>query len=510
MHLYTRYNLLTGLALLIVLAAQAKEFTPVSSETSDGFYGKPGRSVAVHVQPGERKNTIHRQFLGINLSHFNTTDEIWEKYDFTGKLKRAGIGSLRYPGGEETSYFHWRHPGVNGYEDLWDDPATHGTSPGRGKFQSTWVAPENWASNDSFMDFDEFMAACHAVGAEPIVGLNLSSGLKHQRREEGLREALDWMRYAKEAGYEITYWFLDNETWNREANHTFTDAEYIEECLYYGRAIKAEFPEAKLIANPAGGSNLDKQWIQRFAAATGEVVDYIDMHWYWAWGISTFEHWQEQTPLTTDDKWRKSPNNRSYGQDIQMIREACAEAGYPGMGVMVLEWNIAPSRQSELFSQSLIAVIQAELLLEFAANGVELTCLWPLLWQTSRDVWPEQDNFPSIVAAAPPFSPTLSSEMFQMVSALQGGTVLQSDSNRPDVIQLAVDQGESALLYVINKNHLRRKVTVNWSGRCTKQISGRQISSKLQVPFDTSVESGEGQFSFFAEPNSFTAIRMDK
>jgi hypothetical protein len=360
------------------------------------------------------------------------------------------------------------------------------------------------------MDFDEFMAACRAVGAEPIVGLNLSSGRKHNRREEGLQEALDWIRYSKGQGYEVTYWFLDNEPWHNEANYTFSLEEYIEDCLYFGRAIKEEFPDVKLIANPAAGSNLDKAWLKKFLRGAGEVIDYIDVHWYWAWGISNFDHWQEETPLTTDDKWRSPRAHRTYGEDIALIRQACAEAGFPDIGAMVLEWNIAPSRESENFSQSLIAVIQGEMLLEFAANGVELTCLWPLLWQTSRDVWPEQDNFPSIVTAAPPFSPTLSSEMFRMISKLQGGTVLASESAEEDVVQLVVDCGENALLYLINKNDLRRRVTVSWPGLCSGIAAGRQISTKLQTPFDTSVESSEGQLSFFAEPNSFTFVEIRK
>jgi alpha-L-arabinofuranosidase len=502
--------LFVSISLILASQVTAKEFKPTSSETRDTFYNQSGRNIRINVEPKKTKHRINERFLGINLSYFNTTDEIWNTYGFNEKLKNAGVGAMRYPGGEETSYFHWRHPGVNGYEDLWDDPSTHGTSPGRGKFQSTWVAPENWDSNESFMDFDEFMAACKAVGAEPIVGINMSSGLKHKRQEEGVKEALEWMRYAKQMGYAITYWFLDNETWNREANHTFTDAEYIEECLRYGRAIKAEFPNVKLIANPVGCSNLSKKGIQSFVSATGEVIDFIDIHWYWAWGMSTFEHWQKVTPLTTDDKWRKPRTNRTYAEDIALIREACTEAGYPDIGVMALEWNIAPSIESSTFSQALIAVIQAELLIGFADNEVELTCLWPLLWQTSRDVWPEQDNFPSVVTANQPFNKTLSSEMFRMMSPLQGGSVVESISNRNDVVQLAVDCGEYALLYLINKNHKRRKATVKWPANQAKAASGRQISTKLQAPFDTPVELKDGQLSFFAEPNSFTVIRIQK
>jgi hypothetical protein len=499
-----------ALTLVICTPVHANQFEAVSAAEKNAFYSRPEREVSVQVEPDEKKHRIEPGFLGINLSYFNTTDEIWKRYGLEKKLKSAGIGALRYPGGEETSFFHWRHPGVNGYEDLWDDPSLHGTSPGRGKFQVTWVAPEKWECNDAFMDFDEFMAVCQTIEAEPIVGLNLSSGRKHNRREEGLQEALDWIRYAREQGYEVTYWFLDNEPWHHEANYTFSLEEYIEDCLTFGRAIKEEFPDVKLIANPAAGSNLDKEWVRKFASGAGEVIDYIDIHWYWAWGISNFDHWQEQTPLTTNDKWRTLRAHRTYGEEIAMIREACVEAGHPDIGVMVLEWNIAPSRESEIFSQSLIAVIQAEMLLEFAANGIEMTSLWPLLWQTSRDVWPEQDNFPSIVTAAPPFSPTLSSEMFSMISKLLGGTVLTSRSAQKDVVQLVVDCGETAFLYLINKSDLRRHVSVSWPGLSSQNTTARQISTKLQAPFDTPVVPDDDQLSFFAAPNSFTFVEIRK
>lgn len=504
------YFKLPVFALILVMAtlAQANEFEAVTAAEKDAFYSRSERKVSVRVDPEKKKHRIHPGFLGINLSHFNTTDEIWERYRLPEKLRTAGIGALRYPGGEETSFFHWRHPGVNGYEDIWDDPAVWGTSPGRGRFQTTWVAPEKWESNETFMDFDEFMAACRDLGAEPVVGLNLSSGRKHDRREEGLQQALDWIRYSEEKGYGVSYWFLDNEPWHHEANYTFSLDAYIEDCLYFGRAIKEQFPEIKLIANPASGSNLNKAWLKKFLSGAGNVIDYIDVHWYWAWGISNFDHWQKETPLTSDDKWRNPRTNRTYGEDIAMIREACEETGFPDIGVMVLEWNIAPSRESEIFSQSLIAVIQAEMLLEFAANRVEMTALWPLLWQTSRDVWPEQDTFPSIVNAAPPFSPTLSSEMFRLISKLQGGTVLASASAQKDVVQLVVDCGDTAFFYLINKSDLRRKVTVSWPGLSADTATARQITTKLQAPFTTHVDASHDHLAFFAEPNSFTWVEI--
>jgi len=117
--------------------------------------------------------------------------------------------------------------------------------------------------------------------------------------------------------------------------------------------------------------------IRAFLKTAGNVVDYLDVHWYWDWGKTSFDHWLDEPP--------------SYGETINRIRSVCRESGYPGIGLVVLEWNVAPSDGSVSFSPSLFAVIQGNLLLDFLNNDVELTCLWPLLWRTSQKVWPEQD-----------------------------------------------------------------------------------------------------------------------
>jgi hypothetical protein len=484
--------------------AEGEAFEPISKEKLDAFYSNPERAVNITVRTKEERHTVNPAFMGINLSYFNTTDEIWKQYGLQQKLKAAKVGALRYPGGEETSFFHWQHPGVNGYEDCWDDPSRHGTSPGRGRFQTTWVAPDQWNTNEAFMNFDEFMATCTAIGAEPVVGLNLSSGKKHNRRSDGIKEALDWMRYCKEKGYRVTYWFMDNEPWHHEAAHTFTRTEYAQECLAYGSAIKQEFPHVKLMANPISSSGLYAGGIEEFMKIAGPVIDYIDVHWYWAWGKGSLEHWLAHTPLTNEDKWKDPTQIRTYTEDIVLIRSACAKAGYPDTGIAALEWNIAPSDWSQSFNQSLIAVIQAELLINFAANNVELTGLWPLIWQTSREVWSEQDVFPSIVTGEPPFDPTLSTDMYRMLSDIAGNPLVKVESPQSDVVALAT----AKTLYVINKNPLRRRITVETDTAGTGKASGEMIGMKHQVVMPVDVQADGGRLFFFAEPFSFTMIRI--
>jgi len=465
----------------------------------------------VTIHESKKLHTVPNGFLGINLSYFNITDEIWQKYDLLVKLKKAGIKALRYPGGEETSFFHWEHPGVNGYEDIWDPKDQHGVALKRGRFQATWVPPERWDTNEDFMSFDEFIQACQALGAEPIVGINLTSGRRHNRIKDGIEEALRWLRYCKKKGYKVTYWFLDNETWNWESPYVFKTEEYAEDVVAYGTAMKKECLDIKLIVNPCSSKSYnDWQGLERFISETAAVIDFVDVHWYWAWGQSSFDLWIKQTPLETGDKWKDPQISRPFEQDIALIKECFRRAGAPHIGLVVLEWNIGPSNWSQTFNQSLIAIIQAELLMEFARGGVQLTCLWPLIWRTSRDVWPEQDFFPSIVTQDPPFEQTLSLEMFRLFSPIQGKTLLKTQCSDKNFRSLAAEDkyGRKHLIF-INKSPLRRRITLSFEKTISSKISAEMIGLKHQVIRAQSIDSvKDNQIIFYAEPYSFIAIEI--
>jgi alpha-N-arabinofuranosidase len=506
-------NIILGIIILTARPsfAEGEKFEPTSKEKLAKFYSTPERSATVTVHEGRKLHSIDDGFLGIDISYFNVTDEIWKKYGILEKLKAARVGSLRYPGGMETESFHWEHPGVNGYEDLWDPNESHGTAPGRGRFQATWVPPDKWSTNKNFMDFDEFMKACQALNAEPIVGLNLTSGVKHNRHKEGVEEALRWLRYCKQKNYKVKYWYLDCETWNHGASYTFKDNEYADEVNLYGHALKAEFPDIKLIANPTSSTSYNYfDWLEKFVVKTKDVVDYLDVHWYWASGIGTFDYWKKPTPLTTGDKWKKPEWDRPYAEDINLIKQTCIKAGAPDMGLVALEWNIGPSNGIETFSQQLIAVIQAEVLMEYLRDDVRLTCLWTLIWQSSREVWSEQDFFPSIITQEPPYAPTLTLDMFRLFSAVKGKSVIASETPNKDLpVVAAADDAGHRVLFIINKNSLRRKVTINLDNKATK-ASAEMLALKHQLcqPEDITVEN-EKQLFFYAEPYSFNVIKIE-
>lgn len=496
---------------LAPLARGAEDFKAVSKDDHASFYSQPNRNASITVNFAQPVREVSKAFMGINMSYFNTTDQMWNQYHFQDRLKEAGVGSMRYPGGAETSFFHWQHPGVNGYEDLWDNPANYGNSPGRGKFQVTWVDPAKWATNKDFQDFDEFMAACQAIGAEPLVGINLGSGRKFNRQADGIKEALEWLRYCKQKNYKVTYLFLDNEPWNGEANYTFKNDEYLDDVVTYGTAIKKEFPNVKLIINPTDNSHYNYwDWVERIINKTKSVADYIDIHWYWGWGDSSFDRWLKETPMTTGGKWTKPEWARPYGDDVRKIKELCVKCGAPNMGVTVLEWNIAPSKWSQTFSPELQAIVQAELLMEFMNSGVEMTCLWPLLWQSSRDAWPEQDYFSSIITQEPPFSPTLTLDAFRMFAPMQGSELVKADASLKEIVTSAgkSKNGERRVLF-LNKTENRRRITINLDAPAAGECTAESIAVKHAVTLKSPVEKiSPTQLAVYAEPLSFTAVTI--
>ena len=173
---------------------------------------------------------------------------------------------------------------------------------------------------------------------------------------------------------------------------------------------------------------------------------------------------------------------------------------------------MAPSDESVSFSPSLFAVIQGDLLLDFLNHNVELTCLWPLLWRTSRDVWPEQDVFQSIVSSLPPYERTLSAEMFRMFSAVRGRTLVacESDASRNLVCAAVNDPtGNTATVLLVEPGSAARRVTFDFgSARSgTARLEAIPIKdNKLQTEDGLSVRDGKGEC--FIEPYSLNALTV--
>lgn len=419
-------------------------------------------AVAAFAEPariglGEARHRISPSFNGMNTSYFNDLEYVWSLGDVERHLREARIGALRWPGGEETSRFHWEHPGVDGYVDIWN------TAHYAWTWQSVRVGQENWSTNTRFVDFERFVERCRRVGAEPIVGVNLSSGEVMDRREEGIAAAVRLVRRIREKNYPVRYLYLDNEPWHKGSYLQFPGDLYAEVYVAYARAMRAEAPELKFIASP-GSSLRFTPSVRRFMEQAGEYTDYLNFHAYWEWAEASAERWKRTVPMRNSNQWIPEAESRTFDRDMQAIRRRLDAGGWETTGLVMLEWNIGPLRNPEagtLMPPHLMALAQGEMLLQLAAADLHITALWPMFWAVrvpgfSEDLGPPEADSSSLRGpfdSFPPYRPRPTQRMFRMLRDLPGAEWIEAESSEPSLLVTAVRSPTSTVhLYVLNKS----------------------------------------------------------
>ena len=157
----------------------------------------------ISINPDKTYGTVSRLLFGFNLSFEHDKDSLRQDPGYIENLKGVKAGILRYPGGSKTSYYHWEYPGSPLRKDIYHPEAQDPNS----KFYTG----KDYLTNDTHLDTDEYIAVYRAVGAEPLLGINIKSGLKFDRVQDGLEEARRWVQYCKDKGYNVKFWYLDNE-----------------------------------------------------------------------------------------------------------------------------------------------------------------------------------------------------------------------------------------------------------------------------------------------------------
>lgn len=463
--------------------------------------------VKVQVEFGVAQHRISPLFTGLNTSYFNDLEYVWGLGDVEQHLRKLGIRVLRWPGGEETSRFHWEHPAVDGYADIWN-PALHDMD-----WQSVRVGSEFWDHHDLYVDLDRFIERCLRVGAEPLIGVNLSSGEMMNRRDDGIAAAVRLVQAIKERGYPVRYLYLCNEPWHRDRSNYFhfPGDLYAEVYLAYAQAIRAVAPELRLIASPVSGLNVSAA-VHRFMEIAGDYVDYLNFHNYWEWGRSSWERWSTMAPMENTASWIPEGQSKTFTRHFQEIRAAMDNAGWTDARMMILEWNIAPMKpdyEGTRLEGYALAMAQAEYLLQLAAADIHMTAMWPMFWQARVPGFydPEADRFGENrfvgpFSAFPPYAPTATYQMFRLLRDLPGSEWIETRSSVPSLITSAVRSSTGAVqLYVLNKSDEQRRV----------QLPADRITMAVVDSIDVNGPSvahqvGEGRVD--VPPWSLTLIRL--
>jgi len=221
--------------------------------------------------------------IEVNLDQVSIMPRSWKEQtgglrpDLLGAIREIHPAVIRWPGGCYASAYRWKD-GIGPQDD-------------RGSFPV-----ELWNDRDvNSFGIDEFMTLCRAVGAEPIMVVNIGTKQWEWTRKPGekidLQEAVDWVEYCNGAAdtkwgavraknghpepYGVKFWEVDNEV---HPSHTPVE-EYIAICNELIPRMKAVDPSIHVIAcgSWAGGDRFG--WDENVAVRVPGIA-FVSTHQY--------------------------------------------------------------------------------------------------------------------------------------------------------------------------------------------------------------------------------------
>lgn len=311
---------------------------------------------------GEARHKISSNLFGYNIVYAETPDKVWNNGIIKKFTKDTKTSFIRYPGGTVVTYWHWKDPTGYGWEDSWDPAYNNTHKPG-----------------SEFMDIDEYISLVQELQINPMIGVNIHSGHKYDRMEEGVKDALDLMDYCSGKGINVEYWYLGNEPYMHDCNGgPLTIEEYAMLINTYADKMKQKNPSVKLIANwLANFYEKEEDYIELLKLA-GHNIDIIDVHHYWDWNSASWERWLQKTPIGL---W----TGQTFMDNIKKFREITKENGYPNIQLATLEWNAGPGKSTEpKLNAAQNAFIQSEMMMQFMLGGMDIATFWPLFWKSGQ------------------------------------------------------------------------------------------------------------------------------
>ena len=388
----------------------------------------------VLVDVNETQGEVSKLLMGFNTIYCFEKDKLWQNGN--GKLptmfRRFNTGILRYPGGAVVNRYHWNNLNGEGWKDNW--------SPTYDK------ANDQPASE--FMNVDEYMTNVTAIGAEPMLGINMGSGLKYNRVHEGIDEAVALVQHCKDMGFDVTYFYLDNEVYHEGANYKMTAAEYAEQINLYVPAMKAVNPNIETVINWQRNITSNTGSLKTIVGNSGENIDIIEVHWYWSWENATFDHWLSNNPMSTRNQWYTS--GLSYYEEIKAFKSLITSLGYGHIKLASNEWNLAPA-PSVLQTPSKFesALMISEIFSQYIDANLFMANLWGVHWPNAKG---ESKNR-LILDTENNYSENAATTVFEMFGEAMGATRIECSSSLKGVYDIAVldESNDQIIIYLINK-----------------------------------------------------------
>ncbi len=321
----------------------------------------------IEVYPDSIIKDISHHPVGINLDFLMDGGRFPQaKNSVVDALKKIGVKYLRYPGGEKSDLYLFSKPP---YEK--SNPAlarTVGLEDYPGVFKDGKFIYDP-------LDFDEYMAVCREVGAEPVVVVAADNYLRKPKagekvatRQELLNHAVEWVRYANvKKKYNVRYWMIGNESWNTNNENSNVNI-YAQDVIDFSKAMKAVDPSILIIPN--GDS---EEFFKTVILTAGDYIDRLCVSNYGVFdfnaGYESYKDttrcliWPAQTALNAINK---------YATPEQLAKWKLIVAEYGS-----IDWAGLWQGNNDMGHAIVCFDMAGQLLQE---SQIEFSCFWNTRW----------------------------------------------------------------------------------------------------------------------------------
>lgn len=486
---------------LSILASLLITFTSCEQKEENSSVVKDPQENELLVDAADIKNSVSPYLMGFNTIYSFEKDAYWE--DGQGiipqQLKKFNTGIIRYPGGAVTGRYHWNNLNGQGWMDNWD--------------------PNYDASNDlapeDYMDLEEYMKMIQEVGAEPMVGVNMGSGMKFDRVQDGVDEAKALVQHCLDKGYNVKYYYMDNEAYHKGAAYQMTAEEYAEQINLYVPELKKVDPNIEIIVNWKNNISKGSQSMEILLEAAGSNIDVMEIHWYWEHGNSVFDKWLNSFPMSSKSQYY---GGEDYVREILAFKPILNRVGYPNIKLACNEWNLGPTDDAEKTPTKFeSALMLSEMFAQFIDGGLFMANFWGVQWPqgegskaVNRYLFDPTDNM----------SVNPLSEVFEFYASAMGGEEVKCSSVISGVYDIAVvnEKKDELYIYIVNKQQDEEGLATginlrNFDFNEYKVVSFIEDESNLgfskNVETPLSVENNE-RLMITLPKNSFTKITLIK
>src|SRR6478736_229709 len=192
--------------------------------------------------------------------------------DVLDEVRHLGVPIIRYPGGNFVSGYNW----LDGVGPKQDRPR---------------VLDRAWnATNTNQFGTNEFMAWCKAVGADPLMGLNLGTGTAEQAAALveycNVEKGTQWSDLRRKHGfaepYKVKHWCLGNEMDGPWQIGHMTATEYGLKAQDAARQMHYVDPSLQLIACGSSGPFMPTylEWDREVLEQCYDYVEGLSLHRY--------------------------------------------------------------------------------------------------------------------------------------------------------------------------------------------------------------------------------------